>query len=125
MNATQKHPHTMGWKQPDGEIVPVFVKPGSLEGSGTREVYTLQDREPAIVNVIDLVPLLCRPCSGCDGMHHWMEESLDPLDPQNATHPAVLAGEGPEGFPVCMAIQVCKHCDAWRPMPDDSEDDDL
>lgn len=37
-----------------------------------------------------------RPCSVCDGQHHWLDECADEGDP----------------------IQVCKHCPAWRPYPD-------
>lgn len=43
-----------------------------------------------------------RHCSVCEGIdHHWLDDCTD------------------EGEPV----QVCKHCDAWRPYADDDEDD--
>jgi hypothetical protein len=50
----------------------------------------------------------CRECSVCEGRapgdHHW----LDDVDDET-------------GDP----IQICKHCEATRPLPDDDEDDDL
>lgn len=39
-------------------------------------------------------------CTVCDGSHHWIDDCADEGDP----------------------IQVCKHCSAWRPYPDDDEE---
>jgi len=47
----------------------------------------------------DLADKPCeRTCEGCDGQHHWQDDF------------ELVSGD---------PIQVCKHCPAWRPYPDD------
>lgn len=63
-----------------------------------------------------------RRCVDCEGeKHHWgeyfgfkEEEPDEDDDSSGPEHPAAKAG--------LLAWQVCKHCPAWRQMPDDDED---
>lgn len=59
----------------------------------------------------------CRRCEDCDGdEHHWLTEIQHGYASEHPEHPAAKAGL------VCW--DVCKHCDAWRPVPDDDLDGD-
>lgn len=63
-------------------------------------VDDLDDHRPTAPNVVNLP---CRfQCSVCEGMdHHWLDHC-----PEDGGEP----------------IQVCKHCPATRPYPDDDEE---
>ena len=53
-------------------------------------------------------------CVDCDGEpHHWFSEYID-FAATNPDHPAAKAGH--------EVWQVCKHCPAWRLMPDGCDD---
>jgi len=62
------------------------------------------DGEPMTIEGANAAGRPCeRHCSVCEGMdHHWMDDCTD------------------EGEPV----QVCKHCEAWRPYQDDDDEMD-
>ncbi len=64
------------------------------------------DEEPLTIDGANLAgktcELRCSVCEGEDVLHHWIDDCADEGDP----------------------IQVCKHCPAWRPYPDETDDAD-
>jgi hypothetical protein len=60
------------------------------------------DEEPLTIERANLAGQPCdRQCSSCEGttdLHHWLDECADEGDP----------------------INICKHCEAWRPYNPDA-----
>jgi hypothetical protein len=69
-----------------------------------------------------LVELPCRPCEGCLGFHHWMEEYLNREDPDDSSHSVWKDVPDAEDG---VVIMICKHCEAWRPITADDLDDEF
>ncbi len=54
-------------------------------------------------------------CADCDGEpHHWMAGICEGYATEEPGHPAAKAGH--------EVWDICKHCPAWRPVPEDDND---